>query len=281
MKKVRAVLLILTVTVVWGLTFPIQKIVIGNANPFFYNACRFAAATILSIVIFRNKSTWKHGLILGFFLAIAYATQTSGLKITSSTKSGFITSLYIPLVPLFSYFIEKSRPTILQLAAFASSILGLYLLNDPSRDPFNFGDFLTLICAICFAIHVVLITHFTKTNNDELSLLIPQLLLTSILNFLLVPLGGKVLGITASFVFVLIFTAITATIFAVWVQLKYQKEVGSNTAALIYVGEPVFAAIFSAAILSERFSLSQLIGMAILIFSMIGGSVSRNNKAKT
>ncbi|AEH51371.1 DMT family transporter [Pseudothermotoga thermarum] len=273
MKRLQAIVLILLVTVVWGLTFPIQKIVIGNANPFFYNACRFAVATVLSMVVFRKKSNWKHGLILGFFLAISYATQTSGLKITSSTKSGFITSLYIPLVPLFSYFIERSRPTILQLAAFVSSILGLYLLNDPSHDPFNFGDFLTLICAVGFAIHVVLITHYTKNNDDEISLLVPQLFLTSVLNFLFTPIGGKPLGVSFGFVVVLVFTAIAATVFAVWVQLKYQKHVGSNTAALIYVGEPVFAAIFSAVILAERFSTSQLAGMAVLILSMIGGSV--------
>ncbi len=274
MKKLKAIFLILLVTAIWGLTFPIQKIVIGSANPFFYNACRFAVATALSVLVFRKKSNWKHGFVLGFFLAVAYAAQTSGLKITSSAKSGFITSLYIPLVPLFSYFIEKSKPTVLQLAAFVSSILGLYLLNDPSRDPFNFGDFLTVICAVAFAIHVVLITHYTKNNSDEASLLVPQLLLTSTLNFVFTPIGGRPLGISFGFVLVLVFTAITATVFAVWVQLKYQKQVGSNTAAFIYVGEPVFAAIFAAIILAERFSASQFVGMIILILSMIGGSIS-------
>jgi len=67
------------------------------------------------------------------------------------------------------------------------------------------------------------------------------------------------------------FSALLATIFALWVQLKFQKEVGSNVSALIYVGEPVFAAIFSFLILSEKLSFLQISGMILLICAMIFG----------
>lgn len=272
MKK--AVFLLLIVTFIWGLTFPIQKIALQGINPFFYNFLRFLVAFLLTIVFFRKKPSWRKGLILGFFLAVAYATQTSGLKITSSTKSGFITSLYIPFVPFFSYFIEKSKPTLSQVISFLISVVGLYMLNDPSKDPFNVGDLLTLICAVAFSIHVVLITHFTKTKDDEISLLAPQFLLTALINFVLSPIGGD-LKINVAATYALMFTAFFATIFAVWVQLKFQKYVGSNISALIYVGEPVFAALFSFLMLSEKMSLVQFIGMILLIFAMIVGVIRK------
>lgn len=271
----KAIFLLLIVTFIWGLTFPIQKIALQGINPFFYNCLRFLVAFILTIVLFRKKPAWKNGLILGFFLGIAYAAQTSGLKITTSTKSGFITSLYIPFVPFFSYLIEKNKPTLSQIISFFVSIVGLYMLNDPSKDPFNFGDFLTIICAITFAVHVVLITHFTKANDDEITLLAPQFLLTSGINFALTPLGSS-LKMNLAALYALLFTAFFATIFAVWVQLKFQKFVGSNVSALIYVGEPVFAALFSFVILSEKMSLIQFVGMVLLIFAMVMGTIKKN-----
>lgn len=216
----------------------------------------------------------EKGLILGFFLGIAYAAQTSGLKITTSTKSGFITSLYVPLVPFFSYLVEKNKPTLFQMISFFISVVGLYMLNEPSKDPFNFGDLLTVLCAVSFAIHVVLITHLTKSDNDEVALLAPQFLLTSGVNLVLTPLGG---GLKMNFaaLFALLFTALFATIFALWVQLKFQKLVGSNISAIIYVGEPVFAALFSFIILHERMSSMQLFGMVLLIFAMVTGTIKK------
>ncbi|MEJ5229908.1 MAG: DMT family transporter [Pseudothermotoga sp.] len=279
--KTKAIALLLAVTAIWGLTFPIQKIVLVGINPFYYNCLRFLTAFILTLVFFKGKSMWKRGVILGVFLGIAYATQTSGLKITSSTKSGFITSLYIPLVPFFSYMIEKSKPTFLQILSFFISVVGLYMLNDPTHDPFNFGDLLTLICAIAFAIHVVLVTHFTKNEQNEVSLLAPQFLMTSLINGVLSPACGN-FKTNLGFISVMLFTAIFATIFAVWVQLRFQKYVGSNTSALVYVGEPVFAAVFSFLILSERMSSVQLFGMILLIGAIVMGSLGKiyNSKRK-
>lgn len=272
MKK--AIFSLLTVTFIWGLTFPIQKIALEGINPFFYNCLRFLTAFLLTLLVFRKKPSWKKGLILGLFLGVAYAAQTSGLKITTSTKSGFITSLYIPLVPFFSYLVEKNKPNLSQIISFFISVVGLYMLNDPSKDPFNVGDFLTIICAISFAIHVVLITHFTKSDSDEVPLLAPQFLLTSGVNLVLAPLGGDA-KMNFAAILALLFTALFATIFAVWVQLKFQKLVGSNISAIIYVGEPVFAALFSFIILCERMSLIQFIGMVLLISAMIVGTTKK------
>jgi len=281
MMKTKATVLLLIVTAVWGLTFPIQKLILIEANPFYYNSLRFLTAFVLTLIFFRSKISWKKAVILGLFLGVAYATQTSGLKITTSTKSGFITSLYIPFVPFFSYLIERKKPTFFQIISFLISVVGLYMLNDPTHDPFNVGDLLTVICAVAFAIHVVMVTHFTENNENEISLLAPQFLVTSLINGALAPVYGD-FKINFGFIFVMIFTALFATIFAVWVQLKFQKYVGSNTAALIYVGEPIFAAVFSFIILSEKMSRVQFYGMILLVGAIILGTIRKvyNSKGK-
>lgn len=258
-KKFVAVFWLLVLTFLWGLTFPIQKLVlVEEVSPFLYNAVRFWIATILSAFMFR-KSDWKRGVILGVVMGIAYATQTWGLTITTSTKSGFITSLYIVIVPFFSFLIEKEKIKPLQVVGFAGAIVGMYLLSSG-------------------ALHVVLITHFSK-ETSEYSLLTPQFLTVALLNTFLNFFYTKpnwsfnlpALGVAA-------FTAVTATIVAIIIQAKYQRVVGSNISALIFVGEPVFAMVLSMIILHERITLLQGVGIILMMVSIIMGVVETKEK---
>lgn len=278
MGRAKAILVLLSITVAWGLTFPVQKVALIGSNPFFYNFLRFALASALTFFILRGKPRWKEGLILGLFLGIGYATQTSGLKLTSSTKSGFITSLYIPFVPVFSLLIERVKPSQLQMISFCLSIMGLYLLSSPSNDPFNLGDLLTLFCAIAFAIQIVLVTHYTNRKEyEESTLLLPQLLLTALFNLLLSPLGGS-FGFKVSYVIALLFTSIVATVIALWAQLKFQACVGSNSAALIYTAEPVFASLFAFFLISEKVTTTQFLGMIVLVVASVLGNMKMKRR---
>lgn len=278
MGRAKAILVLLSITVAWGLTFPVQKVALIGSNPFFYNFLRFALASALTFFILRGKPRWKEGLILGLFLGIGYATQTSGLKLTSSTKSGFITSLYIPFVPVFSLLIERVKPSRLQMISFCLSIIGLYLLSSPSNDPFNLGDLLTLFCAIAFAIQIVLVTHYTNRKEyEESTLLLPQLLLTALFNLLLSPLGGS-FGFKVSYVIALLFTSIVATVIALWAQLKFQACVGSNSAALIYTAEPVFASLFAFFLISEKVTTTQFLGMIVLVVASVLGNMKMKRR---
>jgi drug/metabolite transporter (DMT)-like permease len=268
--KVIATFWLLVLTFLWGLTFPIQKVVMEEEiSPFFYNAVRFWIATFLSALMFR-ESDWKRGSILGIVMAIAYATQTWGLTITTSTKSGFITSLYIVIVPFFSYILEREKVKLLQAIGFLGALIGMYLLSG-GIDGYNFGDFLTTICGVMYALHVVLITRFSK-KTSEYSLLTPQFFTVAIINTFLnlfYPKSPWIFSYSA--LFVATFTAITATIAAIIIQAKYQKVVGSNVSALIFVGEPLFALILSILILTERLNLIQSIGMTFMLVSIILG----------
>lgn len=272
-EKITASFWLLILTFLWGLTFPVQKVILTETvSPFLYNAIRFWIATFLSALLFK-KSDWKRGVILGIVMATAYATQTWGLTITSSTKSGFITSLYIVIIPFFSFLIEKERIKTLQIIGFAGALVGMYLLSSGGLTGFNFGDFLTTICGVMYALHVVLITHYSK-ETDELSLLTPQFftvaLLNTVFNIFYKPSNWAfslpALGVAT-------FTAITATILAIIIQAKYQKVVGSNISALIFAGEPLFAMLLSMLILHERITSIQGIGILLMMFSIILGVI--------
>ncbi|HQO05151.1 MAG TPA: DMT family transporter [Fervidobacterium sp.] len=279
-KKSTAVFWLLVLTFFWGLTFPIQKLVLTEeVSPFLYSAIRFWIATFLSAIIFR-KSDWIRGTILGVIMAIAFATQTWGLTLTTSTKSGFITSLYIVIVPFFSYFIEKEKPRLLQVIGFIGALVGMYLLSG-GISGFNFGDFLTMICGICYALHVVLITTFSK-KTSEYKLLTPQFLTVAILNTMfnfIYPRGSWTFTLPA--LGVATFTAITATIVAIIIQAKYQKVVGSNVSALIFVGEPIFSMLLSMLLLGERLSIIQAIGALLMSISIVLGVLQTSRPVQT
>ncbi|MCD6551649.1 DMT family transporter [Thermotoga sp.] len=267
----KALFSLLFVTFIWGATFPLQKIALVGVSPTFYIAIRFIIASALSYLLF-GKGSFRYGVILGAVLGVAYTTQTWGLTLTTSTKSGFITSLYIVFVPIFAYFIEKEVPTLSQIVSFFVGSMGLYMISG-RIDELNLGDLLTVFCAVGFALHVVLITRFSK-RVDEKDLLFPQFLVVAIFNLILSLFFRNWRFNFFAFGSAL-FTAAFATMLAIYLQAKYQKVLGNNISALVFLGEPVFAAILSYLVLKETLSPRQLTGSFFLLASILLSSLER------
>ncbi len=99
----------------------------------------FFIAGMFSFIIWRKQS-FKYGMILGVILGLGHALQTYGINFTDASKSGFITSLYIPFTPIISFLIEKEKPNLIQWICFPLSLLGSYMLFG-GISGFNFGDF--------------------------------------------------------------------------------------------------------------------------------------------
>ena len=257
-------------TVIWGSTFPVQKMVIGNVSPLAYNSVRFAIASAIAVLLW-GKGEWKRGSVLGIVLALSYASQTAGLKFTTAAKNGFFTSLYVVLVPLVSWIIEGVKPRYNHIVGIVLAFFGSYLLSGGVKG-FNFGDFLSTLCGIGFAFHVVLITKFSK-EVKETDLLTPQFLITAIVNGLMAFRSSWKMSFSA--VGVAVYTAILATVLGIWMQVRFQKEVGSNTAAMIFTGEPVFAMLFSFMMLGETFSKIQIAGASLLVGAIILSGVKK------
>ena len=275
-KYWKSVSFLLLATFFWGITFPIQKLVLDvGVSPFVYNAIRFFIASIVVLLLW-GPGNVRYGLILGTVLSIGYVTQTWGLTMTTSSRSGFITSLFVLFVPVFSYFIEKKKPTIYHLFSFGLATIGIFLLTH-GEVGFGLGEFLTLICAISFGLHVVLITVFSHIVNEE-KLLFWQFLAVWVINGLVGLIAGHSFIISSRTLGVATFTALTATVYGIWAQLKYQKIVSSNTSAIIFAMEPVFAYTFSYIILKEVLTPTQWFGAILLLVSILIVSIKKVQK---
>ncbi len=268
MKK--AYFWLFTVTVIWGTTFPIQKMIIGGISPTFYITVRFGIAALVSFFLW-GFGDLKFGALLGVILGLSYTAQTVGLKFTTASKNGFLTSLYVVLVPLVSWILEKERLGRLQMFGFVFAFLGSYLLSGGVHG-FNFGDFLSFLCAVGFSFHVVLISILSK-KVKETDLLTVQFLTTSLINSVL-SMGGN-WNFTFSAMLVALYTALSATVLGIFMQVKYQKVIGSNASALIFAGEPVFAALFSFLLLGESMTPTQILGAGMLVGSIIMAGMRR------
>ncbi len=260
-----------------------QKAILEDLSPAFYNSLRFfiAIMVLLLFPFFRKRlkadGLFK-GIILGLFLSGGYLFQTWGLRYTSASKSGFITALYVGLVAVLSPLIEKKMPRAIQVTALLISLLGLYLITNPGGG-LNVGDLLTAFCALCFALHVVLITHFTfESTGDELSMLLPQLVVVAVINAAFIPIIPGEVFLTPAIVFTALFTAVFATIYAVTAQLKYQRFVGSVGASLVYVGEPAFAFLFAMLLLGEMVAIIEGLGLIVMGLGILLGSLSLFSK---
>lgn len=270
-QKYKAYINLFLVTLIWGSTFPLHKAVLTDQYTFPYLFVRFFIAGIFSFIIWRKQS-FKYGMILGAILGLGHALQTYGINFTDASKSGFITSLYIPFTPIISFLIEKEKPNLIQWICFPLSLFGSYMLFG-GISGFNFGDFLTFIGAILFALHIVLITKFSK-KVQETSLLAYQFLFAAVINLLLS--FNSNWSLTNTIIATTLYTSIIATVLVNFVQVKYQKVVGSNSTVLIFIGEPIFASLFSFIFLKERFSSLQLIGAILMIFVILLTSFSDN-----
>lgn len=287
--KTKAYSNLLLVVFFWGLTFPIQKLILNDSlSPVFYNFLRFSIS-IAVVLIFRNyfklnrlnKKLLKQGIILGVFLSGGYLFQTWGLFYTSASKSGFITALYVGIVAVLSPIIERRIPKKTQIISLGVSIVGLILITNPNLD-FNIGDLLTLFCSFCYALHVIYISIVTNdiSKNEELSLLLPQFIVVSIINFIMIPFAPGVIMINFKILGVALFSSIFATIYAVSSQLKYQKYLGSVGSSLAYVGEPAFALFSAIIILNEIPSAIESVGLAIMALGILIGALSTSSEVE-
>jgi len=249
----KPILYLLLVTLIWGTTFPLQKFFLIDISPFIFNAIRFWLAALFSL-FFTKKHVFKEAFLLGLVFGAAYLTQTWGITLTTASKSGFLTSLYIVIVPLFAFLMEGEKINGYQKIGFPFAIIGSYLMAG-GISGLNVGDLLNIACGVFFALHVVMITKASR-KIDEMSLLTWQFATAAFINTI-AGIGGNWI-LPASVLSVAVYLALFPTLLAVIIQLKYQRKVGNNITALIFVGEPIFSAVFAVLFIGERMSILQI-----------------------
>lgn len=284
-KSLIADLILLLVALVWGTTFVIVKNATSTMPPYSFLGVRFllGAAVLALIIAIWRRNTWKTidrslllaGTLAGVWLFAGYAFQTFGLQYTTASKSGFITGLSVVLVPMFSVWILKQKPRKQTILGIIVATIGLALLSLDKAEAANLGDFLTLLCAASFGMHIITVGKYAS-RFDAFSFALVQITTVGILNligaFLFEP-WQKTLSIsilTDAQVFVaLLVTAILATTLAFVAQSQFQKFTTASRTALIFSTEPVFAAGAAFLWAGETLSPQALIGCAGILAGML------------
>ena len=189
-SQAKGTILLLITALIWGAAFVAQSVGMDYIGPFTFSAARDVIAIIVLIpviLLFTDKGTdgtyppilqqlkpdritLIGGAWCGLVLGAADTLQQVGISMTTAGKAGFITALYIILVPLMGHFMGRKVPRVI-IACVALAIAGFYLLCINGDFQVSFGDFLVLCCAVFFALHILVIDHFLlkKANSIKLS----------------------------------------------------------------------------------------------------------------
>src|SRR5258706_12427241 len=167
-RKVKVNALLVLVTMIWGSTFLIVQNTINLTGPFTFLTMSFSIGALALALIFHKRlaqitrTEILTGSIIGLFLFGAYALQTTGLQYTTSSKAGFITGLYVPLVAILAVPMLRQKPTLGRILGVIFSVAGLALISVNSSFQFTFGlgEFLFMGCAVACALHVFFISKF-------------------------------------------------------------------------------------------------------------------------
>lgn len=275
-KPLQADLALVCITFIWGSTFTVVKQSLESASPILFVALRFWIAAIVCTALMPgqvrkiDRTTMFRGVVLSFILFGGFVFQTLGLRNTNPSYSAFITSLSVLLVPLLGFLVFHHKPRPQTLAGVILAIVGLFLLLARlSQITMGSGDFLTLICAVLFGLHILLLGRFVSVS-DYRQLILLQLVGTAILGSISVPLFEKpFLNWNPRLALALAVTGLLATAFALYVQARAQRLTTANHAALIFSLEPFFAALFAFWILGQVLTLREWCGGVLVLAGIL------------
>ncbi len=277
--QLKADLALLLVTVGWGASFILTKNALADLPTFNFLAIRFLLAFVIGLGLFSsrlknlNRRTLISSGIVGSVLFAGYALQTIGLHFTTTSKSAFITGFSVVLVPLITALFLRKRPETPAVIGSAMALIGIGMLTLDGNLTVNIGDTLTMIAAIGFALHIIAVGHFTS-GCDSLMLGVFQIGVVGFLSLLtsLIVETPVIPGMGPVWINILLLS-VFCTAGAFIVQSVAQQYTTATHTALIYSGEPVFAAIFGYFIMGEVLSAQGLIGAALILGGMLAAEL--------
>ena len=275
----RAEFALVGVTLVWGATFVLVKEALADVSTVLFLAIRFSLAGLILAVVYRRSlpgtfahghSRWKGGVLAGVCLIGGYACQTFGLRLTTPTKSAFLTGMAIVLVPFFGSIVYRVAPRRSEVVGVAMALVGMALMTLSGSDVgTNPGDLLTLAGAMFFSWHILVLAHYAPRDGFE-RLSVLQIVTAAAIAWTGVwwiedihirwsPTVLAALGITG----------LLATAAAFTIQAWAQQKTSSTRTALIFALEPVFAAATSFVVLDEVLPWRALAGAVLILAGVL------------
>lgn len=282
LKKLRGSLMLLTAAFIWGTAFVAQSKGMDYVAPFTYNAVRtLIGGVVLIPMVFlfgqksrrkvsenNNKISFIGGIICGLVLFAASSFQQLGISLTSAGKAGFITALYVVIVPVISIIFGQKSNLKMWICAF-TAIIGFYLLCIKEGFRLSKGDLYVLICAVFYSVHIIVIDHFNSKGAEPVKMSCVQFFTAgSIMMICMFIFESPALSAVWAAKYTILYAGVMSCGVAYTLQIIGQKYTESTTAALIMSLESVFAALAGWIILSEHMSMKEFEG-CILVFAAV------------
>lgn len=278
-KELKASIMLFITSIIWGLAFVAQTQGMEHIGPFTFTAARSLVAIIflyLTFVFFNKtsksyreqkfdmKRTIRGGVLCGLVFTFGINFQQIGLVYTTAGKASFLTALYIVFIPIIGLFYGKKINKKLQLCI-VFAMIGTYLMSVKGSLSMNIGDLITIFGSIVFAIHILMLSEFSKDTNAVLVSLI-QFAVCGFFSLIaaLIFEGIEIDAILKSYLAIL-YVGILSSGVGFTIQLMALKELDPVVASMISSLESVFGAVFGWLILSQSMSEREIIG-GIIIF---------------
>lgn len=272
---------LIIITVFWGATFLIVQKALAHSDPFIFVGMRFGCAalamTVCSLRVLRGLTALevRAGMLIGLCIFLGYSLQTVGLQTIASSKSAFITALYVPLVPLMQWLFLKRPPTLMNWVGAGMAFVGLVLLADPQslEGGAGVGEWLTVFSAIAIAVEVILISRFAGRVNLRRVTII-QLATAAVLAGMTGVARGEGMPELSSPVLVVSILVLGLASAVIQITMNWaQNHISATRATVIYAGEPVWAGIIGRVFADERHSALALFGAVLIVVSVVVSEV--------
>lgn len=266
----RAILALVGAAFLFGATFVVVKAALDEIEPVEFVAWRFLiGAIILAILALpKGRAIWWHGSIAGVALFAGYALQTAGLEFTTASNSALITGLYVVFTPFLASALSRRWPSPWVVAGALTAFAGVALLTGVGELSLGRGNWLTIGCALAFAVHIIILAHWAH-EHPVIPFTMVQMGVTSVLAFAYATLFENGVGVPDRSVWAaLALTGIGVTAGAYLLQIWAQTIVGPSTAAVVLAAEPAFGVATGWMVLGERLDARGWLGAGMIVIAI-------------
>lgn len=270
-----ASLLLVLVAFAWGTSYAITKDVLNQVRPFTLMSTRFGGSAIVLTLAYLTKlrhvraEDVKRGAFIGLFMFLGFLCLIIGIQHTTASKQSFLIGSYVLIVPFLGWLINHKRPDQYAIIGASCAVVGLGMLTLGGFEGINKGDVITVICAVAFAVHMLMVEKYCR-QSDPIVLTIMQFWVTATI-FTLLALtiedhNFEVLKQAKKQVFYLI---LVTTVLAFVVQNVAQRYVSSTSTALILTLESIFGSVFAMMYLKEKMTGIMILGCLIVLIGIV------------
>ncbi len=275
--RLRADITLFLISIIWGSAFVAQRVAGQVGSVYIFNGARYLLAALV-VLPFAHRSLkngnskisnghYKWMGVAGIFLFIGSAFQQAGMVYTTAGNAGFITSLYVVLIPMILFLFWKERSHWLFVVAIVLAMVGAFLLSTGGKFAIHLGDALEIVGAFFWAAHVIVLGKYAS-RYESMSFSVGQLAVCGILNLGVGVFAEPMPAFDSNLLFAIAYTAFLSLGLCYTLQIWAQKHTPPADAALILSLESVFAVISGWLLLDEILAPIQVLG-AVLIFAAV------------